>query len=175
MLVVLKTLHSVERRRLSTELALVPLASAVHNAEEALTVGAHLPRLRDTLGALAPYPVSLPTEQQYLVGLAAVTLLSFALLAVARWWDRASVGLVVLQAVMALNALIHAAAALAGGAYVPGLWTALLIQVPMAAVVLRRVHVAGWLSRAHWRRVGFAALMLHGPGLWLLLALLQKA
>lgn len=175
MLAGLETLHFAERRRLSTELALIPLACAVHNAEEALTIGTHLPRLRDALGAWALYPVSLPTEQQYLLGLAVVTGLSFALVAVAWRWDLASVGLVVLQAVMALNVLSHVAMAIAVGSYVPGLWTALLIQVPMGVVVLRRVHDAGWLSRAHWRRVGLAALLLHGPGLWLLLAWLQTA
>lgn len=167
--------HCVDRRRLSTELALVPLAFALHNAEEALTIGVHLPRLRDALDAWALHQVSLPSEQQYLLGLVVVTVLSFALLAVAWRWDLASVGLVVLQMAIALNVLSHVTVAIAVHAYVPGLWTALLLQAPMVAVVLSRVHGAGWLSPAHWWGVGIAALMLHGPGLWLLLIWLQTA
>lgn len=124
---------------------------------------------------MALFQVSLPTEHQYLMGLVIVTVLSFALLAVAWQWDEASVGLVVLQVAMTLNVLSHVAATLAFRAYVPGLWTALFIQAPMGAVVLRQVHGAGWLSRAHWWRVGLAAVVLHGPGLWLLLAGLQTA
>ncbi len=162
-------------RRLSTELALVPLAFALHNLEEALSLGTHLPLLRDMVGAWAGADVVLLNERQYLSGLAAATLASFTLLAVAWRWDRASAGLVVLQVAMLLNVLSHVTVAAAAGGYVPGLWTALLIQAPMSAAVLRHVRRAGWLSPAAWRQVATAAVLLHGPGLWLFLAGLRWA
>lgn len=147
----------------------MPVAFALHNAEEACTVGSHLARLRDALRT-SSLPVWLPSEPEYLSALAIATGLSVVLLAVAWWWDQATAGLVVLQIAMALNVSIHVVTAVTVQDYVPGLWTALVVQVPMTVLVLRRVLAAGWLSHTAWTRVCLAALALHGPGLWLLLA-----
>src|SRR4029453_11682627 len=81
-------------------LAVVPVALLLPNLEEALTIGAALPRLPARLSPLLGRAVSLPTERQFHVDLVLITVFGFALLLAARWWNGAGWALVALQAVM---------------------------------------------------------------------------
>jgi uncharacterized protein with HXXEE motif len=150
--------------------ATIAVALLVHNAEEGLTIGAAWPRLKAAADHLLGQPARLPTPSQYQVALAALTLLGFALLIAARRWPSARYTLVVLQATMALNVVVHVGAAIALAGYAPGLVTALTVQAPVSAFVFKRLRESGWLSASRSWTLFIAAALLVGPGLWLLLA-----
>src|SRR4051812_12036209 len=105
-------------------LAIIPIALLIHNIEEALTIDAYLPRMRDAWAAHLGTP-PFPSAHAYLVALVVLTIAAFALLLMARWWKPAAYALLALQAVMAFNVITHIAGAVAIGGYAPGLITAL--------------------------------------------------
>ena len=153
----------------------IPGAMALHNLEEALTFGRYLPLVRERAPAVARPLVAGVTYRQLLVALAAATLLAVA---VAGWaWLRphsraARWGALVLQAVMAINVVSHAAAALVvTRGYAPGLVTALLLELPLSVYVFRRASRERWLRRGALRLIAPAALLVHGPGLVALILL----
>jgi hypothetical protein len=158
-----------EPRRL-TGLAIIPVALFVHNVEEAFAIGAALPRLEATWSRLLGRPVVLPSAQQYDTALAVVTGIAFGVFFLARLWDPASYALVVLQAVMTLNVLMHVLGTVLVGRYAPGVVTAILVEAPTSVVVFRRLGEARWMSPTQWRLLPFLAVLLHGPALVGLLA-----
>jgi len=153
---------------------LVPLLLFLHNLEEALTLPRYLavaqaraPELLHTLVATVSYP-------SFLWALLVATLLPLAVVAwaathpAARWahWLTA-----VVQAVFALNVLVHLAAAVALRGYAPGLLTAVLVNLPFSVAFFTRAARERWLTRrALWGTLP-AAIALHGPGLLGLLLL----
>lgn len=163
-----------DRRRL-TGLAVIPLALSVHNLEEAYSIGRALPRLEATWTRILGRPLVLPTAQQYDVALVIVTGLAFGLLLLARLWDPASYALVVLQAVMTLNVLTHVVGAALLGGYAPGVVTALVVEAPTSAAVFHRVRHARWMSPVQWWLLPLLAILLHGPALLGLLALVRSS
>jgi hypothetical protein len=100
-------------------LAVVPVALLLHNLEEALTIGAALSRMQAKVSALLGRAVALPSERQFDLDLVLITAFGFVLLLAARWWSGAGWALVALQAVMAVNVLVHVGAAVLMGDYVP--------------------------------------------------------
>jgi hypothetical protein len=148
----------------SRGLWLVPLALLVHNLEEALTIGAALPRLQDRWTRWAGRPVALPSDVQFQRALVVLTVAVGALYLLAWTSDRFAYALVVVQAVMALNIASHVASAVLLGGYAPGLVTALLVEAPVSALVYRRLR-GGWMTPAQWRLLLPLALLLHGPAL----------
>jgi hypothetical protein len=116
------------------------------------------------------HPVSLPLAEQYWVGLGWLTLAAFGLFLLAVWRDWTAYALVVLQAVMSLNVATHVIGAVLLGGYAPGLLTALCVEAPTSVIVYQRVRRAGWMTRRQWVLLPGFALLLHGPGLFALLA-----
>lgn len=151
----------------------VPTALLLHNLEEALTLGAALPRLQAAASRLLGRPLILPTEPQYQRSLLVLTAAVVGLYVLARLWDGLAYALVVVQAVMALNVGAHVAFALLLGGYAPGLLTALLVEAPVSLYVLRRLRKGAWMTRAHWLLLPLLAAILHGPGLIALLRVAQ--
>ena len=107
---------------------LVCIFLALHNLEEALT----FPR----------YPA-------LLAGLVVVTVIPIALSAWAnaRPASRAALrSVVVVQAIVALNVVWHVAAGFVRRDYVPGLVTAVLINLPFSIYFFRRAKSERWLA-----------------------------
>lgn len=76
-----------------------------------------------------------------------------------------------IQATVALNVLAQLALAATTGGYVPGLVTALLLNLPWSVLFFRRALREGWLSPpGPWATAG-CALLVHGPGLVAIMAL----
>ncbi|MDQ3998430.1 MAG: HXXEE domain-containing protein [Gemmatimonadota bacterium] len=152
----------------------VPTAVLVHNVEEALTVGRYTPAVL----ALVPDAVRrLMPSSQYIyviyVALVVATAIPIAFALVARRDRRswATYGLLLVAAVMLVNAVWHSVAAVLLGGYAPGVVTAVAINLPVMALVLRWARRESWLSKgALWMYLGIG-LMLHGAGVLALLAL----
>jgi Protein of unknown function with HXXEE motif len=154
----------------------VPVAILLHNIEEAVTVPLYLPRVR----ALAPAAVrsAIPDVQVFYVALVVVTAIPFgmALLAhrsASRGW--ATYGLLVVTAVMLVNVASHIGAAIWLGGYSPGVATAILVNLPVMSVALSQSRHRGLVSRRGIWRLFLVAVLLHGPiliGLFALVSLI---
>ena len=158
----------MERTRLAG-LWMVPVALALHNVEEALMLGAALPRLQAAATHALAREVALPSQAQYGRALLVLTAAVAALYVAAKEWERFAYALVVVQAVMALNVGAHVAFALLLGGYAPGLATALLVEAPVSLLVLQRLRARDWMTRTQWWLLPPLALLLHGPALVALL------
>ena len=158
-----------------TVIWLAPLFLALHNLEEALTFERFLPRVPSLLpGGLATLASRLDYPTM-LAALVVVTMLGIVVAALAEPAATATWGLwclLVLEAVMALNAIGHVlSATLLFRGYAPGVATAVLLNAPFAWYCFRRASRERWVSE----RARFAALpaafVLHGPvligALWL--------
>jgi hypothetical protein len=154
----------------SRGLWIVPLALCVHNLEEALTFGAMLPRLSALWTRLVGRPVALPSESDLQRVLIVVSIATIALWVAARWLRPAAYALVVIQAVMVVNVVSHVAAAALLGGYAPGVATALLVEAPASFVVFIRLSQDDWRTPFERRLLWPLAVLLHWPGLVLLLA-----
>lgn len=141
------------------------MALLIHNLEEAIALPGALVRVQAAASGWAGRPIHLPSAGQYRLALLLLTIAGFALLLLARQWDRWSYALVVVQSVMTVNVVTHAAAALVLAGYAPGLWTALVVEAPTSVWVFRRVRAGRWMSPTQWRLLPLLAILLHGPGL----------
>ena len=154
---------------------LIPLALALHNAEEAATFSRYVPLVRARLPAFAQ-PLAAQLDMASLrAALVWVTIVPFVVVAwatarpaslVARWSALA------VQAVVALNVVSHAimASVLLRG-YSPGLITALAVNAPLSVVVFDRAAREQWIPRWSWWLLPPTAFLLHGPGVIALLLL----
>jgi hypothetical protein len=71
--------------------------------------------------------------------------------------------MMVLAALLGLNAVFHIVLSIQAGTYMPGLVTALLISLPVSATLLVRARQQRWVSaRAFWTVLPVAVLI-HGP------------
>lgn len=133
-----------------------------------------LPELQDHLPRLLGHMVHLPSVEQYHVALAVVSFAAFGLLLLSWLTDSASYALVVLQSVMTLNIVVHLAAAAWMRGYVPGLVTAVLVELPTSLVVCRRLRAVNWMTSRQRTLLPLWTLVLHGPGLFGLLAFVRS-
>ena len=149
---------------------LVPILLTLHNAEEALALRACMPRML----RLLPEPfASLQASLSYstmLGALAVLSALSFLIALAAATRPRSPRtlwALLVLEAVVGVNAIAHLLSAVTVfHGYGPGLATALTINAPFAIYCFGQVRREQWLSTAALRATIPAALLLHGPILW---------
>ncbi|GLC25942.1 HXXEE domain-containing protein [Roseisolibacter agri] len=165
------------RRRL---LLWLPLAFALHNAEEALTLARAFPVVRERAPALAVAVLG-PADPGHAVVLTALGVATLLPLVVALWALARPASVAARWAVLLVttaflvNAASHVATALwlhaghrtptLGVWYAPGLVTAVLVNLPLTLHVLRRAARERWLSsRGQWRWLLPAAILLHGPG-----------
>jgi uncharacterized protein with HXXEE motif len=147
---------------------LLPLVLALHNFEEGVFFPRYLPRVLGRLPAGARDWIGPVTTREMGAALVLATVipLGFSLWAAARPTSRAALWLVlVMWSTLLLNALWHMAAALVlFGGYAPGVVTAVLLNLPISILVLRRAVAEQWLSRrSSWALVP-AAVAFHLPG-----------
>ncbi|HPM77366.1 MAG TPA: HXXEE domain-containing protein [bacterium] len=146
-------------------LLLIPVFFTLHNLEEAGGV--------ETLTDGRLQHIMYVTADQTLVAIILGTLLGWAL-AVACWSaPRGSKRLHVLlglQAILALNILTHVGGTIMTASYIPGVLTALLLELPLTVFLFRRARREEILSRRAMAITFLAALLAYGPTVWLLLA-----
>jgi len=146
-----------------------------HNAEEALTIGHYLPIVRERVPEALRGAVAAVTYPQLLAALALATVVPLAIVGwaharpasgAARWLA------LLLAAVLLLNVASHVVvAALVVRGYAPGLATALALNLPGCAYLLRRAWGERWLPRSALVALAPAAVIVHGPLLLGLIAL----
>ena len=153
---------------------LIPVFLLVHNLEEALSMPRFLPLNPDLIpSALRPLLAEL-TYAQFLAVLLPVTVLPFLIAARGDLHRRGSGGIFLLlgcQAVVLLNVFSHIASALVLGGYVPGLLSALVLNLSFSIYLFQRACRERWISRGALLSLPALALLLHGPVLIGLMAL----
>ena len=145
---------------------LIPSFIALHNVEEAITFPRYLPVAR----ALAPHSVRSfldhVTYPEVLLALTVATLVPLAAVAWANARPTSQLALwlaVTIQVVMSMNALWHLLAAMfLFRGYAPGVITALAVNLPFSAYLLRRAVVERWVSRSALASTLPVAVILHG-------------
>lgn len=158
-----------------TLLWLVPVAIAVHSIEEALLVRRFLPFVNQRLQAIVGTPAPNLTARTYLIAFFVFTAIPFAIAAtgdLSRKRGAAVYAMVTITVAMLVNVAVHVSGAVLAGGYVPGLVTAVGINLPLFAHVVRRAVGEGWVRR--WAAIIVAAVLLHGPGLWTLLLVARR-
>jgi hypothetical protein len=166
-------MHVVKPRTLAL---LLPLVFALHNGEEAFTIGPFLPLLKAQLPSWAAAWTRDVTVPLYLAGLAIVTTLGLlaGLWVLLRPRSRAALWtLLLLQAVLLLNAFSHLLTAALLRGYDPGVATAALVNLPLSLYVFRTASREAWLARGPLLALIPAAVLVHGPLLMALFALLE--
>jgi len=135
---------------------LVPLFMAIHNAEEWVLFPTYLPLVKGWLPAAVLKLVGLPTVEQMRIALLVVTAIPIAL---AAWMSvtprkEPAVWLLLLfQAMVLLNVIWHIGSATVFRSYVPGLITAVCINLPFSIYLFRRAAREQWVSRRRVTRV----------------------
>jgi hypothetical protein len=148
----------------------VPVLLTLHNAEEALFVPTALraaaARLPASLAAVLPAP-----EAMY-VALAVATIIPWLVWMLGAGRGDSRLGtrvLLLLQCVVLVNVGWHVTAAVALGGYASGLATALALNLPFSVYLLRRALRERWEARRTLGGLLALALLIHGPGVALLL------
>lgn len=150
-------------------------AFAAHNVEEALTV----PHYLREIATLAPPPLdrlaSAVTTTVFIEGAIVVTVVAAS---VAAWAIRqprsplACWSFLLFQSVVLLNTVPHVVAAIALRGYAPGLATAVVVNLPLSLHLLARAWHETWVERRAFAALAPAAVVVHGPGLAMLLGTL---
>jgi hypothetical protein len=146
---------------------LIPLLFALHSLEEGAVAGRVLPSIEarvpeDVRGVTAA--ALTPTRFH-----AALTVLTAVVFVIAFSGSPAAPGsrrgylLLAIEATLLVNVMSHAIAAAWVGGYVPGLVTAVAVNLPFSAYVLRRAWRERWYSRRALVLLAPLALALHGP------------
>jgi hypothetical protein len=149
----------------------VPAAMLLHNVEEALTFARYAPNVVALIpGAIRP---QMPDVAVVYAAMVVATAVPIALALIARrqttgGW--AIYGLLLVAAVMLVNAVWHVTAAILLRGYAPGVVTGLAINAPVMTLALRQGHNAGWLTTGTLLLYLAIGLMLHGAGLLALFA-----
>jgi len=142
------------------------LALALHNGEEMLRATQMLQFMQsDAPGFLreAYSGITVSELQGSLLILTAIAFLGIVLAAVFSAAAASAFGMMVLAALLGLNAVFHIVLSIQAGAYMPGLVTALLLSLPVSVTLLVRARQQRWVSaRAFWTVLPVAVLI-HGP------------
>src|SRR5208282_1079798 len=112
------------------------------------------------------------SSQDLRVALVFATALPLAIIAWAILRPRKGllISVLLLEAILLVNAVWHILASLVRGGYAPGVITAVFINLPFGVYVLRRAVTLQWIrARTAWQLIGIA-LVLHIVSLGRLLA-----
>ena len=147
----------------SAVLALIAITLALHNGEEYFT----FPLFFRSLGRQLPGWLPAPALQHSATNLHIALILATVLPGAFIVWSIFSrrqwllIAALLVEAVLLVNALAHSLAALLRGGYVPGLITAVLINLPFGLYVFRRAVKERWIrSSVAWQLIG-VAIVLH--------------
>jgi hypothetical protein len=150
---------------------LVAAFAVLHNLEEALMVPRYAPLVRERLSGIAPAAVISATGplSWFYGALLAATIVPalVVLVAVTRPMTRTTAYAVLfVQSLFLVNVIVpHVPAALLLGGYAPGVFTAVVLQLPFSVYFLRRSVLEGAVSG----RGALLTVVLAGPGLLLAL------
>ncbi len=152
------------RSRLSRSavLALIALTLALHNAEEYIAFPMFLKSLGSQLSGWLPAPALQHSTANLHIALILATVLPgiFIVWAIVSRRQWLLIAALLVEAVLLVNAFAHSLAALLRGGYVPGLVTAVLINLPFGIYVFRRAVRDGWIPRSRvWQLIGVAILL----------------
>jgi hypothetical protein len=158
------------RRRL---LWLVPLLLTLHGLEEAVFMPGFLERLAGRMPSFLSGLLPELTLPQLLAALALITVAPYLFAASGPLERRSRAFFLVLgtQMLVLVNVAAHLAGAVWMRGYVPGLVTALLVNLPFSIYLFRRALRGGWVRSREMAWLALAALLVHGPGLIGLLVL----
>lgn len=123
-------------------------AITLHNIEEFVTLGTYGPFIALGLGVLG-IPLTLPPLQTMQVTLASFALFPFVILGLAARKDSPRFRFVttMIAAMSLTNAIVpHIVLGMAVGRYVPGLFTAIALALPVGLWSLFRIRRQKWLS-----------------------------
>ena len=150
------------------------VAFAIHNGEEALGA-TRMIQVLQTSGPAYVRGVYVGIEpsqlRMTLLGLTLIGLVLAMLAARAPTSRTLTFLMLVFVAVIGINALAHLALAVMLGGYMPGLLTAMAVNLPVAAFVATQAWRERWVPRWSLGLVVAGALVVHGP----LLAALMSA
>jgi hypothetical protein len=146
---------------------LIPLALALHNAEEAATFSHYLPRSTARLPDFAQPIVASIDVTRLWIALATATVVPFLVIAWAALRPRslaARWSALAVLAVVSLNVVSHVVVAVGVvRGYAPGLVTALAVNAPVSTVLFRRAAREQWIPRWSWWLLLPTAFLVHGP------------
>ena len=144
----------------------VALAFALHNIEEAIAA----PRMLDLMqsrgpGSLRALYSGIDASELRISLLILTTMGLLVIMTAARSPTRpiGSYVMLVFAAFIGLNALAHVALTVAFRAYMPGLLTALVLTLPISALLLARGRREHWVSSPAFWTVLPVAVLIHGP------------
>ena len=164
-------MHSLSRNAV---LALIGLTLVLHTTEEYLTFPAFLSSPDEPLLAWLPLPGLLHKSQELHIALVLATVLPLLVIAWAILSRRKAllVAVLLVPSVLLVNAFGHILASLVAGGYVPGLLTAVLINLPFGVYVFQKAVKERWIrAEEAWQLIGVAVL-LHAvwliSGFWML-------
>lgn len=152
-------MHSLSR---NTVLALVGLTLVLHSTEEYLTFPGFLSSPGGRLSGWLSMSGPLPNSHDLHVALVFATVLPLLVIlwAILRQHQALLVAVLLVESVLLVNAGGHMLAAVIYGGYVPGLITAVLINLPFGIYVLRRAVEEQWIrARVAWQLIGVAVVL----------------
>lgn len=157
----------------SAVLALIGITLAMHNTEEYFAFPLFFKSLGRQLSGWLPAPALRHSVTNLHVALILATVLPgiFIVWAIFSRRQWLLIAALLVEAVLLVNAFAHSLAAVLRGGYVPGLITAVLINLPFGLYVFRRAVKDGWIrASVAWQLIG-VAVVLHvawlSTGLWL--------
>lgn len=143
-------------------LALIAVTLAVHNTEEYFA----FPIFLRSLGSQSPGWLPAPALQHSMTNLHVALILAAVLPGIFIVWAIVTprqwllIAALLVEAVLLVNSLFHVLAAAFRGGYVPGLITAVLINLPFGVYVLRRAVRDKWIrTTAAWQLIGVAVVL----------------
>lgn len=151
-------MHSLSRNAV---LVLIGVSLVVHTTEEYFAFPIFF-RSSSRLLRWLPAPVLLQNSQRLHLALLMATVLPLAVVAwaVLRPGKALLVAALFLESVLLVNAGWHILAAVVNRGYVPGVVTAVLINLPFGTYVLVRAVKEQWIgSRTAWQMIALAAVL----------------
>ena len=142
------------------------LALALHNGEEALRATYLLHFMQtDAPGFLRDVYAGITVSelQGSLLILTAIAFLGIVVATVFSSAAASAFGMMVLAALLGLNAVFHIVLSIQTETYMPGLITAVLISLPVSVTLLVRARQQRWVSAAAFWAVLPVAVLIHGP------------
>ena len=143
-------------------LALIAVTLALHDGEEYLAFPRFLQSLSGQGSGWLPAPALQHSSANLQIALilAAVLPSIFIIWAIVRPRHWLLLAALLVEAVLLVNAFSHMLAAALLGRYVPGLITAVLVNLPFGLYVFRRAVREGWIRRHRaWQLIGVAVLL----------------
>lgn len=145
---------------------ILSLAWVLHDSEEWLLA----PQMLQFMQSDAPdfvrnvyAGITVPELQAVLLILTSVVLVVIATAARFASTATAAFGTMVLAALLGLNGVFHIALFIDTGAYAPGLLTAVMLSLPIAAALLVQARRQRWTPTPAFLAVVPAAVLVHGP------------